>query len=164
MTIYTLDADELEVVIDAVADEYVIEENKLEVIFADRSPEAVIAVSQSIIIADITPHVLEVTIIEIPDGHTNTADIASRTTLLNITEKVPANNDFFVNSGGTYYTKEKDNGFLLMNDAAFQDNEKIQAYLNGTNLIKNTHWFWTSPVSFRFLFAVDAGDFIKVVS
>ncbi len=95
---------------------------------------------------------------------TTTSDIAENTTLLTVTKVVPAGSEFFVNSNGTYYVKEKDDGDLSTTSEEFLDNEKIQVFLNGSNMVKGDHIQWASQVSFIFGFPVDPGDFIKIIS
>lgn len=92
------------------------------------------------------------------------SDIALNTTILNVTATKASGSNFFVDSGGTDYTKSRDNGNLLANALAFLDNEKVQIFLNGNNLQKGSDVIWTSPVSFNFNFGTDNGDVIKVIS
>ena len=92
------------------------------------------------------------------------ADIAELTTLLTVIHPMPAGSEFFVNSSGTNYIKERDNGNLGADSNEFLNNEKIQIYLNGNNMVKGDHVSWTSSTSFVFGFDVDPGDFIKIVS
>ena len=92
------------------------------------------------------------------------SDIAVNTTILSVTAKKASGSNFFVDSGGTDYSKARDDGSLLANATAFLNNEKIQIFLNGNNLQKGTDVTWTSAVSFNFNFGTDNGDVIKVIS
>ena len=87
-----------------------------------------------------------------------------KTTLLTIHNKRTSGCVFYVNSSGTYYIKEKEDGYLGASASEFNLNEGIQIYLNGANLVKGEHVIWDSSVSFSFGFDVDPGDFVKVVS
>jgi hypothetical protein len=88
----------------------------------------------------------------------------TKTTLLTVVSKADSGAEFFVNSSGNKYIKEKDDGNLGNSSSEFLSNENIQIYLNGNNMIKGDHVQWTSNVSFIFGFSVDPGDFIKIVS
>lgn len=98
------------------------------------------------------------------EGTGSTAHIPQYTTLLTVTQSVPAGSSFFVNSGGTYYIKEKEDGYLGVDSNEFLYDEAIQIYLNGSKVIKGDHVQWTSEYSFNFGFAVDVGDTIEVIS
>jgi len=87
-----------------------------------------------------------------------------RTTLLTITQAIPTGQDFYTNSGGTYYVKERDDGDLRDTSTKFLEDESVQFYLNGSNLVKGEHVIWTSQWSFVFGFAVDVGDFLKILT
>jgi hypothetical protein len=57
-----------------------------------------------------------------------------------------------------------DNGDLRNSAEEFNNDEAVQIYLNGVNMIKGEHVIWTSKYSFSFGFSVDPDDFIKVIS
>jgi len=91
-------------------------------------------------------------------------DVAEYTTLLTVIHTVDAGASFFVDSSGTHYIKEKDDGDLLPSEAEFLANEKVQIYLNGNKATKGEDVTWTSRYSFTFGFAVDPGDRIEIIS
>lgn len=95
------------------------------------------------------------------------ADIATRTTVLRITEYCPAGSNFFVNSSGTHYTKDPltNDGFVGETEGEFLANEKYQICVSCLWVNKIDHVQWTTPYSFNFLSEdLYGGDFIKIIS
>lgn len=98
------------------------------------------------------------------EGTGSTGHVPTLTTLLTVTKATAAGSSFFVDSGGTYYIKEKEDGYLGVDSNEFLHDEAIQLYLNGSKVIKGDHVQWDSDVSFVFGFAVDIGDTIEIIS
>jgi len=88
----------------------------------------------------------------------------TRTSILYVSKSCLSGAEFFVNSGGLCYTFERDIGNLRPAAQVFLEDEAVQFYLNGSNLIKGEAVLWTSMYSFIFGFDVDPGDYIKVTS
>ncbi|NIT54920.1 MAG: hypothetical protein GWN00_01330 [Aliifodinibius sp.] len=89
---------------------------------------------------------------------------ATKTTLLTITELAPAGYSFYVNSSGTKYIKEGDDGSLGGDADAFNNNEIVQVYVNGAMLVKAVEVIWESSVSFRLSIVLDPGDMLEILS
>jgi len=90
--------------------------------------------------------------------------IPQNTTLIKIIDHIESGSNFFLNSNGTNYIKEGDDGNLGLTSNEFLTNEKYQIFLNGGNIIKEDHVIWTTPISFNFNFSVDNRDFIKIIT
>ena len=97
-------------------------------------------------------------------GPQGPASSATRTTLLTLTQACPSGTSFFVNSGGTHYTKSGDDGDLRADASTFAADCNVQVYLNGAKLIKSIHLLWLSRYSFTALQPFQAGDFLEILS
>ena len=91
-------------------------------------------------------------------------ETAKYTTVLKITVDSPAGTSFFTNSSGTNYIKSGDDGDLRITGTDFLNDQIVQFYLNGANLIKSEHISRTGQYSFNFWFGTSKDDWIKIIS
>lgn len=91
------------------------------------------------------------------------ADVA-KTEGIRITQSIPANSSFFLDSDGVYYTRDRDVVTTLGNsNSEFIDNEKIQFYVSGLAAEKDTIIIWEESNKFKVTVPLDPGDSIRIV-
>jgi hypothetical protein len=90
--------------------------------------------------------------------------VSTKTTVLLLTKDVDAGMSFFVNSGGTHYTKTGDDGDLGVSEIEFLSSPRIQFWIGGVKLIKQIHLLWLSRYSFTVYQPFQVGDFFEILS
>lgn len=86
------------------------------------------------------------------------------TTILKVTQISFSGSEFYVNSSGVSYIHEQDHGNLRPHPLFFLQDDAVQFFLNGSNLLKEEEVIWSSMHSFILNFDTDPGDYIKILS
>lgn len=85
-------------------------------------------------------------------------------TFLTVSGSISAGTILNVLASGVNYVKSGDNGNLGSSSTIFQNDDRIQLYLNGVKVIKQINVIWDSSTTFHILIDLDSGDTITINS